>query len=71
MSVTLILTGTTLETGKITQTTLNLSLMLHDSILEYMSREEAERAAKDLDGKELRGRSVRVLLDDSAVSALV
>jgi hypothetical protein len=37
----------------------------HYSILEYMSREEAERAVKDLDGKELRGRSVRVTLDES------
>jgi hypothetical protein len=37
----------------------------YHSILEYMSREEAERAVKDLDGKELRGRSVRVTLDES------
>lgn len=34
-------------------------------ILEYLSREDAERAVKDLDGKDLRGRPVRVALDDS------
>ena len=30
-----------------------------------MSREDADRAVKDLDGKELRGRPVRVSLDES------
>ncbi|KAL0946806.1 hypothetical protein HGRIS_012977 [Hohenbuehelia grisea] len=34
-------------------------------VLEYLSREDAERAVKDLDGKDLRGRPVRVALDDS------
>ncbi|KAJ7681775.1 hypothetical protein B0H17DRAFT_1138206 [Mycena rosella] len=34
-------------------------------ILEYLSRDDAERAVKDLDGKDLRGRPVRVALDDS------
>ncbi|KAF8892437.1 hypothetical protein BD779DRAFT_1509073 [Infundibulicybe gibba] len=34
-------------------------------ILEYLSREDADRAVKELDGKELRGRPVRVALDDS------
>ncbi|KAF9052828.1 hypothetical protein BJ165DRAFT_805354 [Panaeolus papilionaceus] len=34
-------------------------------ILEFLSREDAERAVKELDGRELRGRSVRVALDDS------
>lgn len=34
-------------------------------ILEYLSREDADRALKDLDGKDLRGRPVRVTLDDS------
>jgi hypothetical protein len=35
------------------------------SILEYLSKEEADRAVKDLDGRELRGKVVRVALDDS------
>lgn len=35
------------------------------SILEYLSRDDADRAVKDLDGKDLRGRAVRVALDDS------
>jgi len=35
------------------------------SILEYLNRDDADRAVKDLDGKELRGRPVRVALDDS------
>ncbi|KIK58194.1 hypothetical protein GYMLUDRAFT_171325 [Collybiopsis luxurians FD-317 M1] len=34
-------------------------------ILEYLSRDDAERAVKELDGKDLRGRSVRVDLDES------
>lgn len=33
------------------------------SVLEYQSREDADRAAKQLDGKELRGRVVRVAPD--------
>ncbi|KAJ7461536.1 hypothetical protein FB451DRAFT_1353129 [Mycena latifolia] len=37
-------------------------------VLEYLSREDAERAVKDLDGKDLRGRPVRVALDDSRSS---
>jgi len=36
-----------------------------NGILEYLSRDDAERAVKDLDGKDLRGRPVRVALDDS------
>lgn len=35
------------------------------SILEYLSRDDADRAVKDLDGKDLRGRPVRVSLDES------
>jgi hypothetical protein len=34
------------------------------SILEYLNREDADRAVRDLDGKDLRGRPVRVALDD-------
>jgi len=34
-------------------------------ILEYLSRDDAERAVKELDGKDLRGRPVRVALDDA------
>ncbi|VDB82706.1 unnamed protein product [Peniophora sp. CBMAI 1063] len=33
-------------------------------ILEYLSRDDAERAVKELDGKDLRGQSVRVALGD-------
>ncbi|KAI0064709.1 RNA-binding domain-containing protein [Artomyces pyxidatus] len=33
-------------------------------ILEYLAREDAERAVKDLDGKDLRGQPVRVTLQD-------
>jgi len=31
-------------------------------ILEYLNREDADRAVKDLDGKDLRGQPVRVEL---------
>ncbi|RXW22332.1 hypothetical protein EST38_g3531 [Candolleomyces aberdarensis] len=34
-------------------------------ILEYLSREDAERAIRDLDGKDLRGKVVRVELDEN------
>jgi splicing factor, arginine/serine-rich 4/5/6 len=33
-------------------------------ILEYLTRDDAERAVKELDGRDLRGRPVRVALDD-------
>ncbi|TFK30062.1 hypothetical protein FA15DRAFT_699619 [Coprinopsis marcescibilis] len=33
-------------------------------VLEYLSREDADKAVKDLDGRELRGKLVRVALDD-------
>jgi hypothetical protein len=33
------------------------------SVLEYQNREDAERAVKQLDGKDLRGQTVRVLAD--------
>jgi len=34
-----------------------------DGVLEYQNREDAERAVKQLDGKDLRGQTVRVLAD--------
>ncbi|KAI6109641.1 hypothetical protein F5141DRAFT_1188598 [Pisolithus sp. B1] len=34
-------------------------------VLEYLSRDDADRAVKDLDGKDLRGRPVRVAYDES------
>ncbi|CAK5265183.1 unnamed protein product [Mycena citricolor] len=34
-------------------------------VLEYIAREDAEHAVKELDGKDLRGRAVRVSLDNS------
>ncbi|EPS99022.1 hypothetical protein FOMPIDRAFT_1031130 [Fomitopsis schrenkii] len=34
-----------------------------EGILEYLSREDAERAVKELDGRDLRGQPVRVALD--------
>ena len=38
-------------------------LLILSSVLEYQSREDADRAAKQLDGKDLRGRTVRVVAD--------
>lgn len=35
------------------------------SVLEYISQEDADRAVKELDGRDLRGRPVRVALDDA------
>ncbi|KAH8099591.1 hypothetical protein BXZ70DRAFT_894790 [Cristinia sonorae] len=35
-----------------------------EGILEYLSRDDAERAVKELDGKDLRGQPVRVALDE-------
>ncbi|EMD38217.1 hypothetical protein CERSUDRAFT_82463 [Gelatoporia subvermispora B] len=34
-----------------------------EGVLEYLSREDAERAVKELDGRDLRGQPVRVALD--------
>ncbi|KAF4578960.1 hypothetical protein EYR36_000769 [Pleurotus pulmonarius] len=34
-------------------------------ILEYLSREDADRAVKELDGRDLRGRPVRVAIDET------
>lgn len=39
------------------------------SILEYLTREDADRAIRDLDSKELRGKIVRVA--DDSVSGTV
>ncbi|KAL4248490.1 RRM domain-containing protein [Abortiporus biennis] len=36
-----------------------------EGILEYLSRDDADRAVKELDGKELRGHNVRVTIDES------
>ncbi|KZT26643.1 RNA-binding domain-containing protein [Neolentinus lepideus HHB14362 ss-1] len=36
-----------------------------NGILEYLAREDADRAVKELDGKDLRGRAVRVTLDEA------
>ncbi|THH30741.1 hypothetical protein EUX98_g3446 [Antrodiella citrinella] len=35
-----------------------------EGILEYLSRDDAERAVKELDGKDLRGQAVRVAMDE-------
>jgi hypothetical protein len=63
--VTLMLTGTTPAKGMNFLPSPSLHIDLFYSVLEYLSREEAERASKELDGKELRGRNVRVYLDES------
>ncbi|CCA73791.1 hypothetical protein PIIN_11698 [Serendipita indica DSM 11827] len=36
----------------------------NQGVIEYSTREEADQAIRDLDGKEIRGTSVRVALDD-------
>ena len=45
-----------------------LVLMRLHRILEYLNREDAERAVKELDGKDLRGQAVRVDLFNGDVS---
>lgn len=40
-------------------------MIICSRILEFLSREDADRAVKELDGKDLRGRAVRVDLDES------
>jgi hypothetical protein len=65
MLVTLMLTGTTRAKGMNFLLSHSLLINIFYSVLEYLSREEAERASKELDGKELRGRNVRVYLDES------
>ncbi len=65
--LSLILTATFLAKGTL-QALLVWDVLTYndvDSVLEYLSREDADRAVKELDGKELRGRPVRVALDDS------
>jgi splicing factor, arginine/serine-rich 4/5/6 len=40
-------------------------------ILEYLNREDAERAVKELDGRDLRGQAVRVdLFEDVSIGCL-
>lgn len=39
-------------------------------ILEYLSRDDADHAVKDLDGKELRGQAVRVTLAEDVRSII-
>lgn len=34
-------------------------------VLEYLTRDDADRAVKELDGREVRGMKVSVALDDS------
>lgn len=46
-------------------------LIQDDSILEYIAREDADRAVKELDGKDLRGQSVRVALQEDVRALLV
>ena len=41
-----------------------LMIFFFPSILEYLSRDDAEHAIKHLDGKELRGQPVRVNMDE-------
>ncbi|KAI0807697.1 hypothetical protein C8Q74DRAFT_1188017 [Fomes fomentarius] len=40
-----------------------------EGILEYLSREDAERAVKELDGRDLRGQPVRVAMDRERAGA--
>ena len=49
--------------GKLHSTTFRGLALISYSILEYLSREDAERAVKELDGRDLRGQPVRVALD--------
>ncbi|RPD66444.1 hypothetical protein L226DRAFT_566877 [Lentinus tigrinus ALCF2SS1-7] len=42
-----------------------------EGILEYLSREDAERAVKELDGRDLRGQPVRVAMDREARNLVV
>jgi hypothetical protein len=68
VSPSLTLTVTFLAKGMATSISayvILLSLIFFCRILEYLSREDADRAVKDLDGKDLRGRPVRVAFDDS------
>lgn len=38
-------------------------------ILEYATREDADRALKDLDGRDLRGKVVRVAFDENVCTS--
>jgi hypothetical protein len=48
----------------------SISCVPSRSILEYMTRDDADRAVKDLDGKELRGSTVRVHIDETVCICL-
>jgi len=72
VSLSLTLTVTFLAKGMISiRAYVILSLIFVSRILEYLSREDADRAVKDLDGKDLRGRPVRVAFDDSVWLSLL
>lgn len=60
-----ILIATSLVKGTPSYPCASLSHPVILSVLEYLSRDDADRAVKDLDGKDLRGRPVRVAYDDT------
>lgn len=55
--------------GKQSELCLKYRILIVDlSVLEYLFRDDADRAVRELDGKELRGRPVRVSIDESVCS---
>ena len=73
MSLSRISTATTSEKGTdynpISCCVFLLSVVI--SILEYLTRDDAERAVKELDNRDLRGQSVRVNLDAEVSRSLI
>jgi hypothetical protein len=63
LTVILLVKGTPHSLG-----TIFCGLIRLHRILEYLNREDAERAVKELDGKDLRGQAVRVDLFNGDVS---